>query len=127
MSKEPGIRIRHATLRDGMGLIQEPIAIEPYLCPRCLPVYPAYATHEFKTHHVMLDAEGFGIVSPVVWAIIQRQPNAAGFVMINEVADPPPIRIHTGMLGQDKGVLLDGKPTNPRVAGGRLVKGDFDG
>jgi hypothetical protein len=87
----PGVRVRHPrssscvyTLAAGDRPYRE-----PFECPTC------GRTHEFKTYHIVLDSDGFAIVSPEVWAKLQRIP-AQPFALVNEVAHPPPLVIGLG-------------------------------
>ena len=114
-----GLRLRHATMRSGMGLIQDPRPLEPYFCPRCAQTNPRMATHTFKTHHLTIDSEGYCIVSQRVWERMQQMPDAGGFTFINIASDPPPQGIRQGTF------TLDGNPTDPRIAGAVLIEGEF--
>jgi len=57
---------------------------------RALPLvcFTCKKAHAVKTYHVVVDHEGFTIVSPQVWRLM-RDHNAAGFSVANEVATPP--------------------------------------
>lgn len=111
-----GYRLRHATMRGGMGLVQDPRPLEPYFCPRCAAVNERMAMHSFKTHHIDIDSEGYCIVSKRVWERLQGLPGHGGFLKVNDVSNPPEQRV-------DGGISIDGKQVAPTIAGAVLIEG----
>lgn len=79
-----GIRVYHPTARSGVFTFehnQRPYPV-PLLCAMC------QRAHKVKTYHLTVDHDGFAIVSPDIWALMQKH-KTAGFRMANEVAKPP--------------------------------------
>lgn len=83
----PGIRVRHATHRNGMYTVEagQPYGV-PYDCPIC------HRIHILKSHHIMLDNDGYGMVSEGVLEALQ-QVGMAGLTIENTVNDPPPLTV----------------------------------
>lgn len=105
----PGIRVQHPTQRSVRYTIVEPTVPypEPY---QCTP--PALggcgSIHLHKTHHLNLDASGAAIVSIGVFERIAPRLQLDGFVVSNEVADPPTIGI--GLAPVDQAWGANGPP-----------------
>lgn len=81
----PGVRIRHHTRRNQqlpVPLLHKPF-LDPHECHAC------NAWHPCKVLHLDLDGEGAVMVSPEIWADLQRTANCGGFRVVNEVAKPP--------------------------------------
>jgi len=90
----PGIRVQHPTARDVRYVVVEPTVPypEPYVCTP-----PAMGgcggTHQFKTHHLNLDATGAAIISRGVFERIKDRLRLDGFSAFEEVDKPPAIGI----------------------------------
>lgn len=89
----PGVRIRHASLRNCVTTVVHP---RPYLAP--LLCGACKRTHLTKTYHLDVDDDGCSIVSQLV---LHRLKEAGaigpeGFEIENEVKDPPTIRLNLG-------------------------------
>lgn len=82
-----GVRIRHPIARNGLFLVKHyrryPV---PFYCERC----KVFETQ--KTYHLDLDDAGTVIVSPVVFERL-KEIGLAGFEIMNEVRNPPPITL----------------------------------
>lgn len=98
-----GVRIQHAsarsvtlTLVDGSRPYREPLAC---LAPMVVrgELRPCARTHTHKTYHLNLDETGAVVVSPEVWAYLQRIPGNP-FQVANEVARPPDQVVHVPRL-----------------------------
>ncbi len=83
-----GIRLRHLDYAN--CLVTVPIPHRPfrtaYLCPTC------NKAHAVKTYHLNLDDQGSVIVSTTIYERL-KEVGLAGFELVNEVRDPPPIRL----------------------------------
>lgn len=114
-----GYRFRHATWRGRVGIIQDPRPVEPYFCGRCAATNPRIAVHKFKTHHIVIDSEGYCIVSKTV----KRRLNEAGaigpqgFTFVNTVRNPPPQGMTT------RGFTIDNNLVEPGISGAVLLEG----
>jgi hypothetical protein len=84
----PGIRLRHPDYAN--ALVTVPIPHRPlrppHLCPTC------NLTHAVKTYHLRLDDQGTVIVSATIYEWL-KEVGLAGFELVNEVKNPPPIRL----------------------------------
>lgn len=80
-----GIRIHHPTLREASLLVPHP--------------GDAATGRKGKDYVLRLDSEGNVIVSETVWTRLQEAQAAGanhGFIVLNEVADPPTINVTQG-------------------------------
>ncbi len=85
-----GIRIRHKTMTNVLLAVRD-------LTERVDPPYPACSAcsidspgHEgFKTRHILLDGEGYGLVSPGVLEGLRHLGDMGGFDIANTVTNPP--------------------------------------
>lgn len=94
-----GIRIRHSTIRPPAGATHHWVAVvdlsepipnsEGIPSPICAICQVDHGWH--KVRHVEIDQDGYGIVSEGVWEGLQHVQDAAGFVQVNTVTDPPAI------------------------------------
>jgi hypothetical protein len=93
----PGVRVRHTTQRSVRFTVVE--SDRPYPEPlHCSP--PEFggcgSVHLFKTHHLNLDDTGSVIVGDTLFEKIRENLVANGFVIANEVARPPTMRVSIG-------------------------------
>lgn len=89
-----GVRIQHPTARSARFTVVE--SDRPYRAPyTCTP--PEFGgcgvVHQFKTHHLNLDATGAAIVGAVLYRRIRHLLVLNGFVETNEVRKPPTLGI----------------------------------
>lgn len=92
----PGVRIQHPTARECRVTVVE--SRNPYRQPyTCTPpdLGGCGSVHQFKTHHINLDAAGAGIVSETVYERIRPVLERQGFTT-SQVAKPPAIGIGIG-------------------------------
>lgn len=94
-----GIRIRHTTLRGpaivAVRDITERIINKPGVPYRACAVcnLPSPGHEGFKTRHVEIDSDGYGIVSPGVWEGLRHLIDQGGFEAVNPVPEPPAIHL----------------------------------
>lgn len=89
-----GIRIQHPTAASCRYTVVD--GGVPYVAPyECTPpdLGGCGSTHLFKTHHLNLDETGSVIVSTGVYERIKGRLALDGFVVANEVKDPPTLRL----------------------------------
>lgn len=101
----PGVRIQHPTAKNCRITIVEPD--NPYPVPyQCTApdLGGCGSVHQFKTHHVNLDAAGAGIISEGVWQRAKKHLLAAG-VTTSQVKKPPAIGV--GLHPNGKGAWGD--------------------
>ena len=67
----------------------------PMWCPVCTKF------HAVKTYHVVVDSDGFAIVSDPVWKMMKRH-TTAGFQLANEVTGKPPTIVIGGELSRPR-------------------------
>ena len=85
-----GIRIKHKSMRNVLLAVRD-------RTERIKPPYPACSAcgigepgHEgYKTRHVMLDNDGFGLVSAGVLDGLKHLGDLGGFDISNTVSNPP--------------------------------------
>ncbi len=85
-----GIRIKHRTMKNVLLAVRD-------LTERVEPPYPACSAcsidepgHEgYKTRHILLDHEGYGLVSEGVLDGLKHLGDMGGFDISNTVANPP--------------------------------------
>jgi hypothetical protein len=85
------IRLYHPTARSGFFTFahnRRPYRV-PLVCPICR------VGHAVKTYHVLVDHDGFAMVSKRVWAMMRRH-GTAGFRIANEVVVKPPMQLIGG-------------------------------
>lgn len=77
------------------------------MCSRC------HKFHENKTYHLDLDDTGSAIVSTTVLNRL-KEVGLAGFVIMNEVKNPPPITLNIpgSILNRFKVMQADSRRTN---------------
>lgn len=101
-------------------MLPVPLLHKPFPMPQ--PAYPecgkCHIWHPCKTLHLQLDSDGAVIVSPQIWADLQRTANRGGFTVANPVTAPPTqtIRPETKRIklrGVDLGGVL--AQTGPRA------------
>lgn len=84
MKAPESVRLRHRTLRG--VVVTVPDITRPMTpngpCPTCGVPHPC------KTYHLVLDSEGAVVVSPGVWAGLQRA-NSPDLSVESSVKDPP--------------------------------------
>jgi len=112
---EPGIRIRHRTLRpdptrssemivavrDLTELIEGRDGWTPPACSACNLPEPGHGILNDggtrwqlpKTRHVTIDTDGYALVSPGVWEGLSHLGDHGGFDLFNTVPNPPTIGI----------------------------------
>lgn len=87
----PGIRLQHPTRRNCRYLVVEPIPYkEPFQCPPP-QLGGCGRTHIWKTYHLNLDETGSVVVSTGVYERIKSVVHRDGFVLANEVTEPPTV------------------------------------
>jgi len=94
-----GLRVRHSVVR-GPAIVAVRDVTEPTPNPRRVP-WPACSVcdipspgHEgFKTRHVWVDSEGYGIVSEGVWEGLCHLADRGGFDYVNPVPEPPTLHV----------------------------------
>src|SRR3990167_749255 len=89
-----GVRIQHPTQRNVRVTVVE--SDKPYPVPyQCTPpdLGGCGSVHQWKTHHINLDAVGAAIVSETVYARIKRGLTLAGFATTGQIKRPPAIGI----------------------------------
>jgi hypothetical protein len=62
---------------------------DPVKHPRDVMCGKCHIWHPCKVLHLSLDSDGAVIVSPEIWADLQRTANSGGFTMANRVEKPP--------------------------------------
>lgn len=80
----PGLRIYHPEVRSTVVLV---------------PLPPKTAQGSAKEVQIVVDDSGHALVSEGVWeelVLAKNAGNNAGFIIINEVADPPPLVLGSG-------------------------------
>lgn len=85
-----GVRIRHGFRRNQM--LPVPLLHKPFPAPH--QCFACHTHHPCKVLHLNLDAEGVVIVSPEIWADLQRTAKCGGFTVQNQVIKPPAQTIH---------------------------------
>ncbi len=99
-NKPRGIRIRHRTARFGVKVVA--VNKRPYIglntvkCPTCQII------HHVKNIHLPLDANGGCIVSEGVLADLKLVPDMAGFDIVADIVNPPPITLTGNRLAVDQ-------------------------
>jgi hypothetical protein len=89
-----GIRVQHPTQRSCRYTVVDgsvPYTV-PYQCT-APDLGGCGSTHLFKTHHLNLDETGSVIVSTGVFERIKGRLALDGFVVANEVKEPPAITV----------------------------------
>lgn len=100
-----GLRIRHTTLR-GPAIVAVRDLTERIPNPRRIPWpgcsvcnLPAPGHEGYKTRHVTIDSDGYGLVSEGVWEGLCHLADKGGFEYANPVPEPPKIHVdfHRGV------------------------------
>ena len=99
-----GLRIRHTTLRGpAVVAVRDLTERVPdwYKNPRGCAVcrLPAPGHEGYKTRHVEIDSDGYGIVSSGVWEGLCHLADRGGFDYANPVPEPPKVHVdfHRGV------------------------------
>ncbi len=98
-----GIRLHHAAERNAVLTVVDNARpyTQPYFCATCS------RTHENKTYHLSLDAEGDAFISRTGWNRVKWIAAAAGLVAENEVKRPPEHVIRMGGGIRIPGIYLE--------------------
>lgn len=92
--------VRLETMRDQYGQKVRDSKGQPIMRPRADPLISAKLGRRwvptYKTYVLRLDGQASILVSHTVWDGIKRIPNAAGFQLESDVADPPPVNVGAG-------------------------------
>ncbi len=119
-----GLRVRHTVLRGPLIVAVRSMkerAPNPTNapwpgCSICKILSPG---HEgYKTRHVEIDADGYGLVSVGVWRGLQRLDDHGGFELVNTITNPPHQEIIFGAHGETRKVIHH-KMTRPIVSQGK--------
>lgn len=118
-----GIRIRHNTLRGPLTVavrdlterIRNPHGLPWPGCSVC--ALPSPGHEGYKTRHVQIDHDGYGLVSQGVWEGLCHLVDRGGFELMNTISNPPRLIV---ALGSDGGVTttVQHKMPVPIVPGG---------
>ena len=79
------VRLHHPSYRNCMLAIEEPGRpySTPYPCPHC------HIPHEFKTHHLILDAHGNGVMTQIMYDYLKDLRLLRDLVAVKEVTPAP--------------------------------------
>lgn len=97
-----GIRLYHPKVRSSVYLVEVPERPYrlPFHCgvccifiqrdmPHTLTTLQCGGTHANKTYHLTIDQEGKVIVSQEIFQILSKVANLAGFLVDDEILNPP--------------------------------------
>jgi hypothetical protein len=109
-----GVRLIHPTQRNvRYTIVQREVPYkEPYQCTA--PEFGGCGSvHLFKTHHLNLDETGAVIVSTGVYERLKGRLFIDGFLLSNQVNEPPTLAIGLGQSnGHWKGIPVVRSPSN---------------
>jgi hypothetical protein len=89
----PGLRVQHPVRRNCRYTVVEQVPYtQPFNCPPP-QVGGCGRVHVFKTYHLNLDEVGSAVISRGVYERIRTALERDGFIVANEVKDPPTIAI----------------------------------
>jgi DNA-directed RNA polymerase subunit L len=110
----PGVRLRHDTLRAGFDTTLTFVVELPKPYPQPKTCNNCGKFHDNKAIHFDIDTEGYTILNTVSWEKWKDHLQLAGFQVVNEVKNPPNLRI--GAVDKDRSRIVR-----------RQVNGQIDG